>query len=752
MADNAWRWRKKEEKRGEKALKSMFERRFGRTNRLLLKIQPIGSSMNDALSNFVAPVASPFETTLSALENASKGLPEFGDGARQLVREWSEKPLSEIASRVSAEELASNQYSRRLWALKRALRGYLSNEIDAVFIQWLIQGIIFADPQANAGNMLASLALEHADKLMDILPGNPQWDAITCEMDFNPAAVGGVFAARLHCPSAEEEAQAIERKTGWAQSMSYWREGESDRIERAKKAYREQRQASRLIHLSDMAGRLKTLKDCGRGAAWLLHCLGHGDEPAIQRALSAGLRLDEASPEAVQRFLATQSGANPSRAFKADEFRRALQIERGGLLKFTKKEKEKLAALEQADLDARWRLWERAIGLGLPRVFERKEQKTGAASAKPSASAQDEFCAASEPSGLAQSDAGTGWVDEVFLVGQDLFASMIQEIIRSDGVVSPPFRRLWTRLCASTPWPQEHARKAGAAPDESAMAWSLRIGAVSVADWVEGEFMGSVSSGHQGAGNVGEVIQALSKKGEKVDLSIAPGRELGAASIPRPMGAVAWMLSQAENPVALSEGISAMGVDWVEKDPLGRTFAHSLLSAGSKKTVDACMAALDAMQSAAPGSVIALANAMDKDGATALHWAARALELPVMQKFVDFGADINARDAKGQTILHWAARKYGAKAEKKFVPVVEFLSDNGFDWAAVDQKGDTGVATLAKSGRQGAGKAVAQAEGAVMREELKQAATNKAQPETPASVNAQAGATETLKKRAGRRI
>jgi len=143
---------------------------------------------------------------------------------------------------------------------------------------------------------------------------------------------------------------------------------------------------------------------------------------------------------------------------------------------------------------------------------------------------------------------------------------------------------------------------------------------------------------------------------------------------------------------------------------------------------------------------------MDKDGATALHWAARALELPVMQKFVDFGADINARDAKGQTILHWAARKYGAKAEKKFVPVVEFLSDNGFDWAAVDQKGDTGVATLAKSGRQGAGKAVAQAEGAVMREELKQAATNKAQPETPASVNAQAGATETLKKRAGRRI
>src|SRR5476651_667503 len=115
--------------------------------------------MNEALPNFVAPVASLFETTLSALENASKGLPEFGDELRQLMREWSAKPLSEMASRVLAEELTDNQYSRRLWVLRRALRGYLSNEIDAIFIQWLIQGVIFADPQANAGNMLASLAL-----------------------------------------------------------------------------------------------------------------------------------------------------------------------------------------------------------------------------------------------------------------------------------------------------------------------------------------------------------------------------------------------------------------------------------------------------------------------------------------------------------------------------------------------------------------------------------------------------------------
>ena len=105
-------------------------------------------------------------------------------------------------------------------------------------------------------------------------------------------------------------------------------------------------------------------------------------------------------------------------------------------------------------------------------------------------------------------------------------------------------------------------------------------------------------------------------------------------------------------------------------------------------------------------------NAVDNDGSTPLHIAARARlylggENPaIVQKLLDAGADLNAVDNDGSTPLHIAARGclYLGEENPAIVAIVQKLLDAGADLNAVDNdgrtplhwaaQGKTGVATV----------------------------------------------------------
>jgi len=711
-------------------------------------------SMDQNSMAFVSPVASRFEKALSALlpisVSPSRGWDHVGKDIERLRKQ---------AEAVSGEEFTQNEYLRRVMELRGEVVDYLKPGIDQVFVAWMANGALFADPRAVSDGAMARIALDNAALLMDVLPTNPMWHQMTCETEFGAHAGAGAHIASLRAVSVEEENRALAANAGWAQQISWLNEGAMAHRARVHAIGQKTRDACRLIELSDASGRLQTLKDTGRESAWLLHCLTHGNQSYARRALDAGLRLDQASARAVQAFMGEQANMSPQSMFKAEAFlneQRKKGLTEGKLKPSAKKT---LDALRQEDWAARWGIWETAVKAGLPKIESVGMPVT----------------VDGKPAFLMD----YAWAQKINPIDPDFFAPLIQEIQRRDQKMDSALRGLWTRVCLGSPWPELLAQKAGGKPGESAMAWALRRGAVEPADWRVGEFMECIYGAQNGGANAGEVIQSFAAMGVGPDMSPSPQRVL---TIRNTTGVshIAVLLHAASDAAGLARGLLALGVDLAQTGADGRTFIPALLDTGSKRAAEACVAALDALESAAAGSGPALANTVDKDGATALHWAARALELPMMQKLVELGADVNARDKKGQTILHWAARKYGAKAEKRFVPIIEFLHDQGFDWAAVDQKGDTGVAALAKkgpvaalvkaieaapqsvgvknkigktaldhlSGREGAGKAVAQAEGAVMREELRAATTAASQDEA----NVDGASSEAPKKRAGRRI
>jgi ankyrin repeat protein len=111
-----------------------------------------------------------------------------------------------------------------------------------------------------------------------------------------------------------------------------------------------------------------------------------------------------------------------------------------------------------------------------------------------------------------------------------------------------------------------------------------------------------------------------------------------------------------------------------------------------------CRAALAAADRQQPGLAREIVASREKNGATALHWAATNLNIPGMELCAKYGADPNAQDDKGRTPLHWAARKYGAKAQARLFPVLAWLRVNGADFHLGDHKGKTPLMELAAKG------------------------------------------------------
>jgi ankyrin repeat protein len=126
----------------------------------------------------------------------------------------------------------------------------------------------------------------------------------------------------------------------------------------------------------------------------------------------------------------------------------------------------------------------------------------------------------------------------------------------------------------------------------------------------------------------------------------------------------------------LAAGVSPRGVI-LEGQPLGQVFALAVAQAalakdfpaerfaGVRRQLEAQGMALDVFAATALGDLEltrslvathpALERARDPDGATPLHWAIRARQVPLTKYWITAGASLSAANRDGQTALHLAA-------------------------------------------------------------------------------------------------
>ena len=109
----------------------------------------------------------------------------------------------------------------------------------------------------------------------------------------------------------------------------------------------------------------------------------------------------------------------------------------------------------------------------------------------------------------------------------------------------------------------------------------------------------------------------------------------------------------------------------------------------------AILAAADAEQ---PNGAHILLSPIGKNGATPIHWAARALNPAALQLLADKHLDIHAVDNSGSSAGHWAARKYGIKKQKLVGPTLQKLTELGYHWQSTNHKQQTALAALSAKG------------------------------------------------------
>lgn len=141
-----------------------------------------------------------------------------------------------------------------------------------------------------------------------------------------------------------------------------------------------------------------------------------------------------------------------------------------------------------------------------------------------------------------------------------------------------------------------------------------------------------------------------------------------------------------------------LGIDLCALDNEGRNALETLYGLDrAGRYAERAAALLDAAENIKPGSRRRLLDGRSaKDQSGPMHWAARALCPQSLGLFADLGLDPNAQDKSGKTAGHWAAKKYGAKRADKVGPTLAALSEAGQKWDALDNKGTSALAELAK--------------------------------------------------------
>lgn len=189
--------------------------------------------------------------------------------------------------------------------------------------------------------------------------------------------------------------------------------------------------------------------------------------------------------------------------------------------------------------------------------------------------------------------------------------------------------------------------------------------------------------------------------GERLNRSLAALAKSGSWISPQDEQAVAQARGSSLFGLLLSRGMGPEGILHACKmgaslAPLaeGKPLLKSLFEAGGGMLCEA----FDAIAAAARAVGEDILSARDVDGSGPIHWACAALSADAARALAIHGVDIMARDKNGQSAGHWIAKSYSGSSAKKTEPVLRALSELGFDWSGLDNKGVSALSALASKG------------------------------------------------------
>jgi len=537
----------------------------------------------------------------------------------------------EMANRIDGAELAQGLYPRRMRAAS-LIWGYGDGIGSEMLNAWMSSGLLVADRASQEDRTVVHMALQKPAMWLNCLPQNPHWALATCEEDFEERGAGRWYLAKI----IDQR-----RKSLWAAEhpkvdVSNFNDPQSD-------------YARLLIERTESAGRLQTLIQDGRGAAWLMHALVQGARPEIDQAIAAGASLESVSPETAKRFfVAMISRIGPSSSFAhANNVHEPVQ-------RRDKAFREECDRLFAADCVEHWEMWKTAIEAGLPKID------------LPKISLQERYRLGmhARPRAL---------------------AVLAQEALR-DATVEGGKRALWVSGgSADEDWHPAVASLAGAHEGERAVDWALRHG-LAEDGWTPEELECALSEVGWSGRKIGLTLASLAQAGLRIH---APDNTKN--------GLINTVAQSGGGQVGL-ESLLAMGLDLRWKGKKGRNLASELASVKTQASTDHLRALLDTAEAQEPGLALKMLEEPDNAGARAAHWAANALNLKSLKLCAEHGVDLNAQDNKGQTPMHRAARRYGQRAESKFEPLVSWFKEQGIHWGLLDKEGQTAIGQLAKKG------------------------------------------------------
>jgi len=547
--------------------------------------------------------------------------------------------LAVLGRDLTVEQIERERFMERFDKINgfAGVRGY-SAGTDAgrpLLAAWSKSGVLFKTGYFVSGQC-AEGWLAHAGSARWVTEWaeNPHWMEASCDDQYSEDGIG--FALAKLRPWAGEEFDP--------RLHAPWNVN-GFRINVAENAM-----LLEFLKRSEAAGRLEQLKKSHRAAVWLMQCIRSAPLERVEAIVAAGVNLKDVGQAEAQRFFFSMIGGDQPYE------RMQLAYESGGEVK-KKADRDAIEAQRAIDAERLLKVWKIAIDAGLPRIDLASVDKHMLAHA-------------------------------VRSVRNDATMAILAQEVAREGGFNKPLSLLWIASSAMGPWHPNVSHAAGAKHWESSMDWSVKNG-LPLRGWTHEELTNCLKGRPLRHDNP---LFFMAKAGLKLDLE---REELDADNT----GLVASLMrGDMQRGFDAGKALAQIDANFEWRMPNGGGLLEHFLESAAPKGIQTALLVAEFAEKKAPGLAKTLVAMKNGSGASAIHWAARALSVDALELCLAHGADINARDNEGQTALHWAARKYGKKAQEKLAGVVQWLKNHGLDTTAVDSAGVTGVAALAKKG------------------------------------------------------
>ena len=267
-------------------------------------------------------------------------------------------------------------------------------------------------------------------------------------------------------------------------------------------------------------------------------------------------------------------------------------------------------------------------------------------------------------------------------------ATMAREAERGGGLGGVG-RALWIHASLAKGWPEPRAliKTWGVADGQTPFEWAVDKG-LDPSLVTQANLEAGIPAPEMGW-RVIEGLGGLNRKGVR----------MGADA--RPAGRGDGVIHRAQKFQLKPEVIAALvnlGADVGRPNHSGKTPLQALMEAEGPTALNRAKKFLFAIEAGRPGAADEAWAAPGKDGSKPIHWAAKSLNLAMMEWAESRGETLAATDSKGNTAAHWAASKYSAGKDAKSQAMIAWMDRHGIDWMATNRKGDTAAAVYARRG------------------------------------------------------